>query len=98
MKTITGEIFFQIWAQDNNTFWMILKKFRQNWLVKKSKIVWRKKPTQAQMFRYFCYKSRNNNTLLDANCITLCFIKYVFKNIIWFFFFFKNFYLQIKFL
>ena len=30
---ITGEITFQNWAQDNNTFWMKSKKFRQKWLV-----------------------------------------------------------------
>ena len=45
---ITGEISFQIWAQDNNSFRMITKKFRQKWLVKKSKFVWRKKkPTPS---------------------------------------------------
>ena len=40
---ITGEISFQIQAQDNNGFRMVYKKFRQKWLVKKSKFVWRKK-------------------------------------------------------
>ena len=57
---ITGDNSFQIWAQDNNTFRMILKKFRQKWLVKKSKFVGRKKnPTRAQTFRYFRIESRN---------------------------------------
>ena len=56
---ITGEIFFQFFAQDNNAFWL-MKKFRQKWLVKKSKLVWRKKLTWAQIFRYFRYESRNN--------------------------------------
>ena len=42
---------------------MILRKFRQKWLVEKSKFVWRKKnPHRAQIFRYFCYKSRNNKS------------------------------------
>ena len=40
---ITGEISFQTQAQDNNSFRMISKKFRQKRLVKKSKFVWRKK-------------------------------------------------------
>ena len=54
---ITGEISFQIWAQDYNTFWMI-KKFRQKRLVKTSKFVWRKKsPPRAQIFRYFRIKN-----------------------------------------
>ena len=30
-----------------------IKKFRQNWLVKKSKVVWRKNPPRAQKLRYF---------------------------------------------
>ena len=52
---------FQIWAQDNNTFRMMLKNFRQKRLVKKSKFVWRKKnPPRAQIFRYFRIESRNN--------------------------------------
>ena len=39
-----------------------IKKFRQKWLVKKSKFVRRKKnPPRAQIFRYFCIESRNNN-------------------------------------
>ena len=59
---IRGKISFQIWAQDNNTFWMIFKKIRQKWLVKKSKFVWRKKnPPRAQIFRYFRIESRNKN-------------------------------------
>ena len=59
---ITDKISLQIWAQDNNSFRMILKKFRQKWLVKKSKFVWRKKkPPRAQIFRYFRIESRNNN-------------------------------------
>ena len=40
---ITGELSFQIWAQDNNTWLNDEKKFRQKWLVKKTKFVWRKK-------------------------------------------------------
>ena len=44
---------------------MILKKFRQKWLVKKSKFVWRKKnPPRAQIFRYFRIESRNNKMKL----------------------------------
>ena len=40
------------------------KKFRQKWLVKKSKFVWRKKnPPRAQIFRYFRIESRNKNCL-----------------------------------
>ena len=54
-----------MWAQDNNTFWMI-KKFRQKWLVKKSKFVWRKKnPPRAQIFRYFRIESRNKNSIYE---------------------------------
>ena len=51
-----------------------INKFRQKWLVKKSKFVWRKKnPHRAQIFRYFRIKSLNNkkNILADfcANSI-----------------------------
>ena len=36
-------------------------KFRQKWLVEKSKFVWRKKnPPRAQKFRCFRIESRNN--------------------------------------
>ena len=49
---ITGEISFQIWAQNNTEYF-----FRQKWLVKK-KFVWRKKnPPRAQIFRYFRIES-----------------------------------------
>ena len=42
-----------------------VKKFRQKWLVKKSKFVWRKKnPPRAQIFRYFCIESRNKKSKL----------------------------------
>ena len=37
-----------------------IKKSCQNWLVKKSKFVW-KNPPRAKIFRYFCYESWNNN-------------------------------------
>ena len=51
-----GEISFQIWAQDNNSFLMI-KKFRQKWLVKKSKFVWRKKkPTPSTNIPLLSYR------------------------------------------
>ena len=40
---ITGKKAFQTWAQNNNTFYNDKRKFRQKWLVKKSKFVWRKK-------------------------------------------------------
>ena len=51
---ITGEIFFQIRAQDNNA------------LVKKSKFVWRKKnPPRVHIFRYFRFESRNKNSEKD---------------------------------
>ena len=39
---MTGEIIFQIWAQDNNTFWMMYE-ILSKMLVKKSKFVLRKK-------------------------------------------------------
>ena len=43
-----------------------MKKFRQKWLVKKSKFVWRKQnPPRAQIFRYFGIKSRNNKRFFD---------------------------------
>ena len=49
----------------NDHRWNILKKFRQKWLVKKSKFVWRKKnPPRAQIFRYFRIESRNNKQKL----------------------------------
>ena len=35
-------------------------KILQKYLVEKSKLVWRKKPTRVKIFRYFHYKSRNN--------------------------------------
>ena len=54
---IRGKISFQIWAQDNNTFWMIFKKIRQKWLVKKSKFVWRKKkPTPSTNIPLLSYR------------------------------------------
>ena len=37
-----------------------MKNFCQKWLVEKLKIVWREKPSRAQLFRYFGYKSQNN--------------------------------------
>ena len=38
------------------------KKFRQKWLVKKSKFVWRKKnPPRGQILHFFRYESRNKN-------------------------------------
>ena len=40
-KMIIGEIFFKFKLNFLND----INKFRQNWLVKKSKFVWRKKPT-----------------------------------------------------
>ena len=51
-----------------------IKKFRQKWLVKKSKFVWRKKnPPRAQIFRYFRIKSRNNYIFIAVckNFLTL---------------------------
>ena len=44
-----------------------IKKFRQKWLVKKSKFVWRKKnPPRAQIFRYFHIESRNKNKMKET--------------------------------
>ena len=40
---ITGEISFQVWAQDNNTFWMIQKQIRLKWLVKSQNLSEEKK-------------------------------------------------------
>ena len=47
---------FQIWAQDNHTFRMIWKKFRQKLRVKKSKFVWRKKPTPSTNISLLSYR------------------------------------------
>ena len=45
-----------------------MKTFRQNWLVKKPKYVWRKKnPPRAQIFRYFRIESRNNKQIHFVN-------------------------------
>ena len=46
-----------------------IKKFRQKWLDKKSKFVWRKKknPPRAQIFRYFRIESRNNHNNNNHN-------------------------------
>ena len=44
------------------------KRFRQKWLVKKSKLVWRKRnPPRAQIFRYFRIESRNKNDFISLS-------------------------------
>ena len=43
-------------AQDNSTCWMILKKFRQKWLVKKSKFDWNKKTTPSANIPLLSYR------------------------------------------
>ena len=76
---ITGEIYFQIWAQDNNTFRMILKKFRQKWLVKKSKFVWRKKkPTSSTNIPLLSYrKSEQQGSYIHTrSCMWVPVMKY----------------------
>ena len=60
---ITGEISFQIWAQDNNSFRMI-KKIPSKMAGKKVETcLKKKKPTRAQIFRYFRIESRKNKAL-----------------------------------
>ena len=58
---ITGEISFQIWAQDNNGFRMIPKNSAKNGYLKSRNLSEEKKnPPRAQIFRYFRIESRNN--------------------------------------
>ena len=59
---ITGEISFQIQAQDSNSFRMILKKIASKTAhcVKSRNLYEEKNPSRAQIFRYFRIESRNN--------------------------------------
>ena len=61
---ITGKNIFSNLSLGQQYLLNDIKKFRQKWLVKKSKFVWRKKnPPRAQIFRYFRIESRNNKLL-----------------------------------
>ena len=62
----TGEITFQIWGQDNNTFRMILKSYVKNGSLKSRNLSEEKNPSRAQIFRYFRIESRNKTARIGV--------------------------------